>query len=1090
MNWRNILLLLILLVACCSQGREQPLPDPEPERPAGSIYPLPASLTSYFRDHPDALQNVGSTVEINPDGTIPRHKNVPHATLIRIKDPENQYGIDSIDELIALFPDVELLELKGTAVRSFRGVVHSLMSLRWDGASCLTDLDLSSAKEKLRLLSISGAPLRKLDLSGFSSLADLSVADGGLTELNLEGASSLWSLSLSGLPLERLDISDCKSLQETDLSGLASLQTLRLLLPQESFVRLGENRTVQLQFADLTGVQTRSVLTRSARSVEVRVEVSPALSQPLEQGVLLSSTDPNPYFSSAGVTVVKAETKDKTFSVLLEGLMPATTYHVRGYFRHMAGDKVVTLYGDLLSFELDLLDRESIVTSYVDLGLSVMWADQSIGMGNPDGTGETLPPLTYAWGAASTSGAPLQGSVSGNLDRDRDAATVHWKGGWRLPTREEVQELLDNCDFIPSHTVSGGFTVRSRINGRAISLPPRFPDAASPAKESAFWTSSPASDPGEALAFHASWMNASAPPSVELIPMPRETDLEIRPVYGRRPGDRFIAFRDPEIRRICTKHWDTDGDGELSEEEAAAVTDIGLAFKDNISITSFDEFAFFTGLKSLQSGAFSGSNLVTVTFPAQIRRIPEQAFAQCLDLQRVELPDQLTDIGVEAFSGCGSLEAIQFPPGLDFIGAEAFRGCRTLQEVILPSSTTRIRKGTFQGCSSLAVCPLPETVVEVEEDAFQACSSLKALDLPPSVRRIGPSAFSDCSELASLTFSGPVEEIGESAFARCGKIISFTLPAALRVLGNYAFAGCRSLGYLMLPGLESIPTGLCGGCTSLETVYFSDDTRVIGSQAFISCPNLKTVLFPKNLETIQNKAFSGTSLSVVSLGEKMVSIGESAFESCVRLKTLSLASVKEGAVIGKFAFRGCTSLGDISLGEGWRQIANQAFSRCTALPGIVLPESAVELGRGVFEGCVALTSVHLPAQLSLLNAELFKNCSLTEIVLPSRLIALREYALSGTSIERVVIPSSVISVDAHGLYGLSSLKELVLLPKTPPAIPADLYDPKDGPMVTDAAGLIRVYIPKGTRETYLKDKGWGHFAALFSEGVPSWYEEP
>ncbi len=50
--------------------------------------------------------------------------------------------------------------------------------------------------------------------------------------------------------------------------------------------------------------------------------------------------------------------------------------------------------------------------------------------------------------------------------------------------------------------------------------------------------------------------------------------------------DQVIAFADEAVKAICVANWDTNKDGELSYEEAAAVTDIGNKFyiKTKISI--------------------------------------------------------------------------------------------------------------------------------------------------------------------------------------------------------------------------------------------------------------------------------------------------------------------------------------------------------------------------------------------------------------------------------------------------------------------------------------------------------------------------
>lgn len=52
-----------------------------------------------------------------------------------------------------------------------------------------------------------------------------------------------------------------------------------------------------------------------------------------------------------------------------------------------------------------------------------------------------------------------------------------------------------------------------------------------------------------------------------------------------------IIFADPEVKRLCVENWDIDGDGELSKDEAAAVSDLGRVFFGNMEITSFDEYS-------------------------------------------------------------------------------------------------------------------------------------------------------------------------------------------------------------------------------------------------------------------------------------------------------------------------------------------------------------------------------------------------------------------------------------------------------------------------------------------------------------------
>ena len=74
--------------------------------------------------------------------------------------------------------------------------------------------------------------------------------------------------------------------------------------------------------------------------------------------------------------------------------------------------------------------------------------------------------------------------------------------------------------------------------------------------------------------------------------------------YGSVDPTDIIQFADAEVKRICVENWDTNGDGELSKDEAKAVTSLmdgeQSVFYGNNTITSFDEFQYFTGLTSIE----------------------------------------------------------------------------------------------------------------------------------------------------------------------------------------------------------------------------------------------------------------------------------------------------------------------------------------------------------------------------------------------------------------------------------------------------------------------------------------------------------
>ena len=117
------------------------------------------------------------------------------------------------------------------------------------------------------------------------------------------------------------------------------------------------------------------------------------------------------------------------------------------------------------------------VHDYVDLGLSVMWATMNVGASSPEGYGDY-----YAWGETSSKSSydednsKTYGKSSYNHDiggdSSTDAACANWGGSWRLPTAEEFQELVDNCNWTWT-TLNGkaGYKVVSKKNGNSIFLP-------------------------------------------------------------------------------------------------------------------------------------------------------------------------------------------------------------------------------------------------------------------------------------------------------------------------------------------------------------------------------------------------------------------------------------------------------------------------------------------------------------------------------------------------------------------------------------------------------------------------------------------
>ena len=187
------------------------------------------------------------------------------------------------------------------------------------------------------------------------------------------------------------------------------------------------------------------------------------------------STSHNPTLSDSHTT---DGTGTGSFTSSLTGLSASTTYYVRAY----ASNSFVTIYGGEQSFTTEAGGSVGDDHAYVDLGLpsGLLWATCNVGADNPEdygdyfAWGETTTKSTYNWstyqycnGNYNTLTKYCNNSSYGyngftdnltTLLPEDDAASANWGSGWRMPTKEEFQELYNNT------TVT--WTTQNGVNGR------------------------------------------------------------------------------------------------------------------------------------------------------------------------------------------------------------------------------------------------------------------------------------------------------------------------------------------------------------------------------------------------------------------------------------------------------------------------------------------------------------------------------------------------------------------------------------------------------------------------------------------------
>ena len=220
---------------------------------------------------------------------------------------------------------------------------------------------------------------------------------------------------------------------------------------------------------------------------------------------------------------------------------------------------------------------------------------------------------------------------------------------------------------------------------------------------------------------------------------------------GQSADPNVIQFEDALVKAICITNWDTDGDGELSYEEAAAVTTIGTEFNGK-GIFAFDELQYFTGMTSIPSSAFSDcSELLSIKLPDNIISINDTAFARCQSLREIHIPASIESIGTRVFYYCQSLREIHIPANTESIGNGAFESCTKLTTVTFgKESKLRTIAGSYGNSSSYCY------------GTFMSCQNLSAIEIPASVETIEAAAFHNCFKYAAHIFINVVFPVPHS----------------------------------------------------------------------------------------------------------------------------------------------------------------------------------------------------------------------------------------------------------------------------------------------------------------------------------------
>ncbi len=325
--------------------------------------------------------------------------------------------------------------------------------------------------------------------------------------------------------------------------------------------------------------------------------------------------------------------------------------------------------------------------------------------------------------------------------------------------------------------------------------------------------------------------------------------------------------------------------------------------------------------------------------------------------------------------GCGLPES---SAGLKYFqngdGTYKVYGCNssTLTDVVIGfyngKDVTSIDGFAFYSSSSLTSVVIGDSVTSIGGLAFAYCSSLRSVEIGDSVTSIGDSAFRDCSSLKSVEIGNGVTSIGDSVFRNCSSLTEMTIPFV--------------------------------GKTKDATGYQAVFGYIFGYTTSSSSSTINGAIYQYSSEDTYYHYYIPTSLKQVAVtGEK----------------------------ISSSAFRNCSSLTSVVIGDSVTLIGSSAFWNCRSLTSVEIPDSVTSIGNGAFEDCYRLTNIEIPDSVTSIGDGAFGYCSsLTSITIPDSVTSIGSYAFYDCNgLRNVVIGDSVTSIDEGAFYDCDKLVEVV-----------------------------------------------------------------
>lgn len=474
----------------------------------------------------------------------------------------------------------------------------------------------------------------------------------------------------------------------------------------------------------------------------------------------------------------------------------------------------------------------------------------------------------------------------------------------------------------------------------------------------------------------------------------------------------------------------------------------------------------------LCNNMFYNFKVEKVVLPSNIKEIPENCFAKCVNLTSINL-DNIEIIMEGAFKLSG-IKKIEFNKLKGEIPPQAFFECEKLKEVRLNEGIIKIRNKAFKNCISLKYINTPRSLEEIRGAAFEGCTSLSKFNFDSNIKEIGAfaykgcnfdyvviqsnsikinrNAFSECKELRKVNFNGVADLLKENyivvkdyAFSDCKKLSEIISKAKI-IIESEAFTGCslgtleakqiddlkfnsRSYSYSIIKVYDSVIrhnkfNAMLGEFRNLTKLIIMDGVKKLNDSIFENV-HASEIILPKSLEIIGNSCFKkNKKLKSIVIPDSVKDIGASAFTYCHSLQNIYIS--KNIKHIKPYTFKGDSQLKNIILPLNLEIIDGSVFENCTNLENIIIPSTVKEIKGAAFRGCINLKEINIGCGIIKLSDSTFEDCgNLNNVYLNDNILEIGKACFKNCkSLVKIDLPKNLNVLNSETFYGCKKISEI------------------------------------------------------------------